>query len=50
MIEVCRYLLEVARVEYFNLPIGAINSPSYDILTEGIDFFWQATQTLGRAL
>ena len=44
------YTLGGARVKYFNLPIGAINSPSYNIFTEGIDFFRQATQTLGRAL
>ena len=39
-----------ARVKYFNLPIGDINSPSYNKFTEGIDFFRQATQTLGKAL
>ena len=44
------YFLGGARVKYFNLPIGDINSPSYNKFTEGIDFFQQATQTLGRAL
>ena len=44
------YILGGARVKYFNLPIGDINSPSYNKFTEGIDFFQQATQTLGRAL
>ena len=39
-----------ARVKYFNLPIGDINSPSYKKVTDGIDFFRQATQTLGKAL
>ena len=39
-----------ALVKYFNLPIGDINSPSYNKFTEGIDFFRQVTQTLGRAL
>ena len=44
------YVLGDAPVKYFNLPIGTINRPSYNIFTEGIDFFRQATQTLGRAL
>ena len=30
-------------------PVGGVNSPSYNKFTEDIDFFWQATQTLGRA-
>ena len=38
------------RVKYFTLPVGDMNSPSYNKFTEGIDFFWQVTQTLGRAL
>ena len=40
----------VHRAKYFTLPVGDMNSPSYNKFTEGIDFFWQATQTLGRAL
>ena len=42
-------ILECLRVEYFPLPVGDMNSPSYNKFTEDIDFFWQATQTLGRA-
>ena len=38
------------RVKYFTLPVGDINSPSYNKITGGIDFFWQVTQTLGRVL
>ena len=44
------YSVGGARVKYFNLPIGDINSLSYNKFTEVIDFFQQATQTLGRAL
>ena len=44
------YLLGCLRVKYFTLPVGDMNSPSYNKFTEGIDFFWQFTQTLGRAL
>ncbi len=48
--KVANYILGCLRVKYFPLPIGDMNSPSYNKFTEGIDFFQQATQTLGRAL
>ena len=41
-------LLGCLRVNYFTLPIGDMNSPSYHNFT--VDFIWQVTQTLGRAL
>ena len=44
------YGLGCLRAEYFTLPVGDMNITSYDKFTEGIDFFWQAAQTLGRAL
>ena len=37
-------------VKNFTLPVGDMNSPSDNKFTEGIDFFRQAAQTLGRAL
>ena len=37
-------------VKHFTLPVGDMNSPSDNKFTEGIDFFRQAAQTLGRAL
>ena len=37
-------------VKYFTLPVGDMNSPSYNKFTGGIDFFRQVTQTLGRVL
>ena len=43
-------MLGCLRVKYFTLPVGDMNSPSYNKFTEGIDFFWQVTQTLGRGL
>jgi len=33
---------------FFTLPVGDMNITSYNKFTEGIDFFWQVTQTLGR--
>ena len=33
-----------AWVKYFNLPIGDINSPSYNKFTEGIDFLASHTK------
>ena len=50
MYSVRTYILGGARINYLNLPIGDINSPSYKKITEGIDFFRQATQTLGKVL
>ena len=44
------WILGCLRVKYFTLPIGDMNSPSYNKFTEGIDFFWQAAQTLVKAL
>ena len=44
------YNLGCLRVKYFTLPVCDMNSPGYNKFTEGIDFFQQATQTLGRAL
>ena len=50
MFQTTKYILGGAQVKHSNLPIGDINSPSCNKFTEGIDFFQQATQTLGRAL
>ena len=36
------------QIENFSLPVHIINSPSYNEFIEGIDFFRQVTQTLGR--
>ena len=44
------YIIGCLQVKYFSLPIGDMNSPGHNKFTEGIDFFRQTTQTLGRVL
>ncbi len=44
------YSLGCLRVKYFILPVGDMNSPSYNKFTGGIDLFRQVTQSFGRAL